>query len=158
MADEDSGCAVGVDHVAPYDGHADAQFEAERGVVVNRVTADGSTLSGEYRGYAILANMGQTLGHGSSWQLVRRSASSGNILASAGNWTGLANGATNGADGYDEGTDYTLTWQITRRADNGRDIDAKMEGGNLDNDGIAQVLYTDTTPVGDDPIIGPFGS
>jgi hypothetical protein len=80
-------------------------------------------------------------------------------LASSGNWnTILGNGATSGNDGYDENVDYTLTWQITRNASDGLDFDVKMEGGTLDNDGIAQVTVTDPTPVGNDEITGPFGS
>jgi hypothetical protein len=124
----------------------------------SRVTANGSTIDGAYRGYRISANMAPTLGNASPFQLRRRSVSSGNLLSSSGNWTALGNGATTGNDGYDENTDYTLTWQITRRADNGLDIDAKIVGGTLDNDGTAQVTFTDATPVGDDPITGPFGS
>jgi hypothetical protein len=124
----------------------------------SRLTANGSTIDGAYRGYRISGNMGQTLGNSNPFQLRRRSISSGNLLATGSNWTALGNGATSGNDGYDENTDYTLTWQITRRADNGLDIDAKIVGGTLDNDGTAQVTLTDATPVGDDPITGPFGS
>jgi hypothetical protein len=124
----------------------------------SRLTANGSTIDGAYRGYRISGNMGQTLGNSNPFQLRRRSTSSGNLLATGSNWIALGNGATSGNDGYDENTDYTLTWQITRRADNGLDIDAKIVGGTLDTDGTAQVTFTDATPVGDDPITGPFGS
>lgn len=125
----------------------------------SRRTDPGTPPDGAFRGYGLWLNVGQTLGHGAPFELRRRNVSTGNLLSSSGNWNvNLANGATNGNDGYDEATDYTLTWQITRRADNGLDIDAKIVGGTLDNDGTAQVTFTDATPVGDDPIIGPFGS
>lgn len=125
----------------------------------SRYTANGSTIDGAYHGYRISANMGQTLGNASPFQLRKRSVSSGNLLASSANWaTVLGNGATTGTHGYDEATDYTLTWQITRRSDNGLDIDAKMVGGTLNGTGTAEVIFTDPTPVGDDPITGPFGS
>jgi hypothetical protein len=124
----------------------------------SRLTANGSSIDGEYRGYGIFANIAPTLGNGSPFQLRKRSISTGNVLASSGNWTAVGNGATTGNHGYDENTEYTLTWQITRRLDNGLDIDAKMVGGTLNTTGTAQALYTDTTPVGDDPITGPFGS
>jgi hypothetical protein len=125
----------------------------------SRLIANGSTIDGAYRGYRISANMGQTLGNSSPFQLRKRSISSGNLLASSGNWTAVGTtGAASGNDGYDENVDYTLTWQITRNASDGLDIDVKMEGGTLDNDGTAQVTFTDTTPVGNDEITGPFGS
>jgi hypothetical protein len=41
---------------------------------------------------------------------------------------------------------YTLEWTMTRNASSGLDIDVKMSGGTLDNDGTAEVAFTDSAP------------
>jgi hypothetical protein len=119
-----------------------------------RISANGSPGSGAYTGYAIFANMGGTLGNGSSFQLKERIVASGDTLGTSGNWGangvsgGLANGATNGAHGYDDGTLYTLVWDLTRKNDDTLDITATMSGGTLDNDGSATFTVNDPSPQG----------
>lgn len=123
-----------------------------------RNTMNGSVPSGAYRGYALFANMGVTLGHPNPLRLMRRNVDSGDILGASGNWLGIGTtGATNGNHGYDPATNYTLTWLITRDASNNLIHDVQMAGGTLDNDGLAQVLFTDTTVV-DEALGGPRGS
>ena len=55
-------------------------------------------------------------------------------------------GATSGNHGYDNGTQYTLEWTMTRNAAAGLDQDVKMSGGTLDGDGTAEVTFTDCAP------------
>jgi hypothetical protein len=88
------------------------------------------------------------LGNSNPFRLMERNVASGNILGSSGNWVGLANGATAGNHGYDSGTEYTYVMTLTRNAANGLDIVSTMTGGTLDNDGTAQVIFTDATPHG----------
>lgn len=112
-----------------------------------RLTAEGAPGDGAYTGYAMFMNMGQTLGHSSSFRLMERNVASGNLLASSGNWTSLGStGATNGNDGYDDGTSYTFTMELTRNSSDALEIVSRMGGGTLDNDGLAEVIFTDTTP------------
>jgi pectate lyase len=112
-----------------------------------RLTSDASPSSAAYTGYAVFMNMGQTLNHSHSFQLMVRNAS-GDLLSSAGLWTGVADGATKGNHGYDSGTQYTFVMTITRNATNGLDIVATMTGGTLNNSGVASASYTDGTPNG----------
>ena len=124
----------------------------------SRYTANGSTIDGEYRGYRISGNMAPTLGNASPLQLRSRSISERQPLGLQRQLDGYLGTRCDeaGNHGYDEATDYTLTWQITRRADDSlNDIDAKMVGGTLDGDGTAEVVFTDATPMGDDTITGP---
>lgn len=116
-----------------------------------RLTTDAGPANGVYDGYAIFSNMGQTLGNSNPFALRRRTqAASGPILNNDGDWGGsagtLANGATTGADGYDDGVLYTMNWIMTRTAANELAFDVSISGGTLDGDGLAQVLYTDATP------------
>lgn len=114
-----------------------------------RLTAEGAPPDGAYTGYAMFMNMGQTLGHSSSFRLMERNVASGNLLASSGNWTSLGTtGATNGNDGYDDGVSYTFTMDLTRNASDQLEIVSRMAGGTLDNDGLAEVIFTDATPHG----------
>src|SRR5262249_17400182 len=46
----------------------------------------------------------------------------------------------------DDNTLYTMVWTITRNASAGLDENVSITGGTLDNDGTAQVVFTDTTP------------
>jgi len=125
-----------------------------------RATDNGSLPSTAWRGYALWTNMAQTLGNGNPFQLRRRTLGNpGNLLNTTGDFGDvLGNGATTGNHGYDAATTYTLTWEITRNASAGLDIDVKMVGGTLDGDGTAQVTITDATPVGVDSATAPFGS
>jgi hypothetical protein len=119
---------------------------------VQRISTDTNpTNPGGYTGYAMFMNMsiGPTanLGNSSPFRLMRRGVASGDILATGANWTALSTtGATAGNHGYDSGTQYTFTMDLTRNASNGLDIVVRMAGGTLDNDGLAQVVFTDTTP------------
>jgi len=132
-------------------GGTNQQFNMGLGTASARATTDGSSPpAATYNGYALFTNMANpTLGNSNPFQLRKRSnlAAGANFLNSSSDWgTNLANGATSGNHGYDSGTQYTLEWTITRNALSGLDIDAKMSGGTLDNDGIAQATFTDTTP------------
>jgi len=112
-----------------------------------RLTANGAPGSAAYTGYGIFANMGQTLGNSNPFRLEKRGVASGDPLATSGNWSALGTtGATNTNHGYDSGTQCTLEWLMTRNAASGLDIDVKMTGGTLDNDGTAQVTFTDSAP------------
>ncbi|MCS7034334.1 MAG: PEP-CTERM sorting domain-containing protein [Phycisphaerae bacterium] len=116
----------------------------------SRIVADATPGNATYTGYGIFANMGQTLGHSNSFQLVERSApgTASALLSATGSWTGLGNGATNGAPGYANNTEYTFEMTLTRGAGGVLDIVASMSGGNLNTSGLAQVVFTDTTPNG----------
>jgi hypothetical protein len=112
-----------------------------------RLAANGAPGTAAYTGYAIFANMGQTLGNSNPFRLMRRNVASGAMLSASGDWVGIGTtGATSGNDGYDSGAAYTLVWTITRNALSGLDHDVAMTGTGLDGDGTAQVLFTDATP------------
>jgi hypothetical protein len=110
----------------------------------NRLSADGSppagTFSDPYSGYAIFANMGSTpLGNANPFQIRERLGQAGtnNILGTATDWnemmlTGVNNGATPGAGGFENGVPYTLMWTLTRNG-SGIDIDATLAGGTTYN-------------------------
>ena len=109
----------------------------------------GAPADGAYTGYGMFMNMGQTLGHSGSFRLMERNIASGNLLSSSGNWAALGTtGATSGNDGYDNGAQYTLTMDFTRTLADELAITARMSGIGLDNDGLAEVQFTDTTPHG----------
>jgi hypothetical protein len=112
-----------------------------------RLTANAAPGSAAYTGYGIFANMGQTLGNSNPFRLEKRGVASGDPLGTSGNWSALSTtGAASGNHGYDSGTQYTLEWMMTRNAASGLDIDVKMTGGTLDNDGTAEVAFTDSAP------------
>jgi hypothetical protein len=112
-----------------------------------RLTANGAPASAAFNGYGIFANMGQTLGNSNPFRLEKRAVASGDPLATSGNWSALSTtGAASGNHGYDNATPYTLEWTMTRNAAAGLDIDVKMSGGTLDNDGVAEVAFTDSAP------------
>lgn len=112
-----------------------------------RLAANGAPASGAFTGYSMFTNMGQTLGNGSPFRLMRRNIASGDLMSTGGNWLAIgATGAASGNHGYDAATPYTLTWTITRNAAAGLDHDVIMTGGTLDGDGTAQVTFTDATP------------
>ena len=111
-----------------------------------RLAANGAPGSAAYNGYGMFMNMAQTLGNSNPFRLMERSAASGALLSGSGDWAALGNGATTGNTGYASDTEYTFVMTVTRNATNGLDIDAKMSGGSLDNDGVAQVTLTDSTP------------
>ena len=113
-----------------------------------RISSDTSPGSAAYTGYGVFMNMSPTLGNNHPFQLVERSVTSGDLLTSSGNWTGVADGATNGNHGYDSGTNYTFVMTITRNAANGLDIAATMTGGTLNGSGVASASFTDATPNG----------
>jgi hypothetical protein len=116
-----------------------------------RLAADGSPGTDAYTGYAMFMNMsiGPTanLGNSSPFRLMRRNVASGDTLGASGNWTALGTtGAASGAHGYDSGTQYTFTMDVTRNAASGLDFIVRTVGGTLNNTGTAQVTFTDTTP------------
>jgi hypothetical protein len=114
-----------------------------------RATANGSLPAAAYTGYAILANMGTTLGNSNPFQLRERTLMTpGNLLNTSGDFGNvLGNGATTGNDGYDGGTQYTMIWEATRNGA-GVDLDVRITGGMLDNDGEARVTVNDPSANG----------
>ena len=115
----------------------------------SRLSANGTPASAAFTGYAMFMNMGQTLGNSNPFRLMRRNVSSGDLLNTSGNWVAVGTtGATSGNHGYDSGTLYTFDMTLTHNALDGLDINATMTGGTLDNDGTAQVLFTDAAPQG----------
>lgn len=110
--------------------------------------ANGSLPSTTYLGYALFGNMGGTLGNSNPFQLRERSLmGSGNFLNSSGDFSNvLGNGALSGNAGYANNTEYTMIWEMTRNGSS-LDIDVSIRGGQLDNDGLAQVSVNDPTPV-----------
>lgn len=115
----------------------------------NRLTANGAPGSAAFTGYAMFTNMSGTLGNSNPFRLTKRGVASGDLLSTSGNWTAVGTtGATAGNHGYDSGTEYTMTWEITRNAANGLDFLVSMAGGTLDGDGLAQVAFTDASPSG----------
>jgi hypothetical protein len=112
----------------------------------NRLTANGTPASAAFAGYAMFTNMSGTLGNSSPFRLEKRNVASGDLLGTSGNWTAVGTtGATTGNHGYDNGTEYTMVWDITRNG-TGVDIDVKMSGGTLDGDGLAEVVFNDPSP------------
>ncbi|MBC8105727.1 MAG: PEP-CTERM sorting domain-containing protein [Anaerolineae bacterium] len=112
----------------------------------SRLTANGAPASAAFGGYAMFTNMSSTLGNSSPFRLMERNVASGDLLSTSGNWLAVGTtGAATGNHGYDNGTEYTLVWDMTRNG-TGLDIDVKITGGTLDNDGVAQVLFNDPTP------------
>ena len=118
-----------------------------------RRTSDGSPAQAAFAGYAMFMNMGQTLGNSTPFSLQEWVTTSGDLLSSSGNWGAngvskavLANGATSGNHGFDNGTQYTFTMTFTHNLTNGLDITATMIGGTYNNSGTGTVSYTDSTP------------
>jgi len=110
-----------------------------------RVVANATPGSGAYAGYALFGNMGETTGNSNSFQLRERTAS-GDLLASSGNWTALANGLGTGAVGYSDNTQYTFVMTLTRTPASELDISLSMTGGNIGGTGSVSVNFTDNTP------------
>lgn len=118
----------------------------------SRVTSDATPGNATYTGYAMFMNMGQTLGHSRSFELMERAApgTASALLSASGSWTGMGpvNGATTGEDGYDSGAEYTFLMTIIRNLSGGLDIEASMTGPGIGNDGQISVSTTDATPNG----------
>jgi hypothetical protein len=123
-----------------------------------RATANGSLPAAAYTGYAILANMGTTLGNSNPFQLRERTLMTpGNLLNTSGDFGNiLGNGATSGNDGYDAGTQYTMVWEATRNGA-GLDLDVRITGGTLDGDGEARVTVNDPSANGGSFKFDTFG-
>ncbi|HEY4235487.1 MAG TPA: PEP-CTERM sorting domain-containing protein [Lacipirellulaceae bacterium] len=122
---------------------------------VTRLSADGTPASGAYAGYGVYMNMSITapggasepLGNSNPFRLMERDGSNSTILNNTTPpWNPLANGATTGNHGFDSGTQYTFTMQLTHNASDGLDIVTRMSGGTVDGDGLEEVIFTDTTP------------
>jgi hypothetical protein len=122
-----------------------------------RLTADAAPGTAAYAGYAMYTNFSNPIGNSGSFQLKERTAASSTLLNSGGDWaTVLGNGATAGNTGYANGTQYTMTWIMTRTAgpdtiggngDDGLTIDVTMAGGSLNAPGsFPHVAVTDATP------------
>lgn len=113
----------------------------------SRISANGTPGSAAYTGYGMFMNMGQTLGNSNPFRLMERDGTTAALLsASTPPWSPLANGATTGNDGYDSGATYTFVMDITRNSLDQAEIVSTMSGTGLDGDGVAQVIFTDTTP------------
>jgi hypothetical protein len=114
----------------------------------DRLVADGSPASSTFTGYALFGNMGETTGHGSSFNLKKRSVlTSGDVLGASGNWaTSLGNGLGTGAVGYADNTAYSFVMLLTRNAASGLDIVMSMTGGNIGGTGAVSVSVTDASP------------
>jgi hypothetical protein len=114
-----------------------------------RLTANGSP-SGNATGYAIFGNMGETLGHNDSFELVQRIGQSA-ILGTGSDWSTsapLGDAGTNGNAGYVDNTQYTMEWTITRNANSNHDIVVSMSGPNLDGTGNMTASALDVVPNG----------
>jgi hypothetical protein len=114
-----------------------------------RASANGSLPAAAYTGYAILANMGTTLGNTNPFQLRERTLMTpGSLLNTSGDFGNiLGNGATTNNHGYDGGTQYTMVWEATRNGA-GLDLDVRITGGTLDGDGEARVTVNDPSANG----------
>jgi hypothetical protein len=123
-----------------------------------RASANGSLLAAAYTGYAVLANMGTTLGNSNPFQLRERTLMTpGNLLNTSGDFGNvLGNGATTNNHGYDGGTQYTMVWEATRNGA-GLDLDVRITGGTLDNDGEARVTVNDPSANGGSFKFDTFG-
>jgi PEP-CTERM motif len=112
----------------------------------SRVSSNASPGSAAYTGYGIFLNMDATLNRTDPFTLMRRHDSDGALLSSSGEWDALADDGTDGAVGYVPGNLYTLTLMLTRAAGGALDIYASMAGGNIDDDGLMEISYTDPSP------------
>jgi hypothetical protein len=123
-----------------------------------RATANGSLPAAAYTGYAVLANMGTTLGNTNPFQLRERTLTTpGNLLNTSGDFGNvLGNGATTGNHGYDGGAQYTMIWEATRNGA-GLDLDVRLTGGTLDGDGEARVTLNDPSANGGSFLFDTFG-
>jgi hypothetical protein len=119
-----------------------------------RINADTFTPgSGDYNGYAIFGNLGQTFNNTNPFQLRERGATNGALLSAGGEWINFApnvNDGTSGNSGYRSDTQYTMVWLLERNNLGGLDIDVTMTqdtGVNvLDNGTGLSVSATDPTP------------
>jgi hypothetical protein len=128
------------------------------GVGSTRAVANGSLPGAAYTGYAVWGNMAPTLGNANPFQLRERTLMTpGNLFNTTGDFGGvLGNGATTGNAGYVSGTEYKMTWVMTRNGA-GLDIDVRMAGGNLDGDGLARVALNDASANGGSFKFDTFG-
>ena len=112
-----------------------------------RPVADSNPPSGAYAGYALFLNFGQTTGRATPFQLLERTAASGDLLGASGNWGGAVNAAGfgNGAVGYGNDVPYELVMTLTRNG-SALDIAATMSGGNINGTGSVSVSTTDASP------------
>ena len=111
-----------------------------------RLSTDTNPGDAAYTGYAVFLNMGPTLGRSNPMELKPRTAASGNLLSSGGNWGDVdADGGTNGATGYAIDVDYTFELTITRVGD-GLQVDTSMTGGSLNDTGSMSASYLDAAP------------
>jgi len=112
-----------------------------------RPAVDAAPSSGAYTGYALFLNFGQTTGRTTPFQLLERTAASGDLLGTGGNWGNAVNapGFGNAAVGYANNTEYQLVMTLTR---NGAalDIGATMTGGNINGTGSVAVSTSDASP------------
>ena len=108
----------------------------------------GTPPSGAYTGYALFLNIGQTTGRSTPFQLLERTAASGDLLGTSGNWGNAVNapGFGNGAAGYTNGATYTLVWELTRTVANELSVVATMTGAGLNGTGSVSVSTVDASP------------
>jgi PEP-CTERM motif len=119
----------------------------------SQIAANGTPGNAIYKGYGIFGNMGETLGHSGSFELVERTDpnASDSLLSGSGAWEDEnlnANGGTNGNPGYSDNTEYTFVMELTRNASNQINVFASMTGGNLDGVGSMSASATDIDPAG----------
>lgn len=115
-----------------------------------RITS-GAPVNDPFTGYALFANMGQTLGNSNPFRLMERAnpTTAGAILGTSGDWAALGTtGATSGAPGYASGTEYLFEMTLTHGVGDVMDIVMRMSGGTLNTSGIASVVFSDATPNG----------
>jgi hypothetical protein len=112
-----------------------------------RPVADTNPPDGAYTGYGLFLNFGETTGRSTPFQLRERTAATGNLLSSSGNWGNEVNadGFGNSAVGYASGEDYELVMTLTRNGA-GLDIAATMTGGNINGTGSVSVSMSDASP------------
>jgi hypothetical protein len=116
-----------------------------------RLTSDLSPAADTYSGYSTFINLTSgNLAHAAPFELRERGtpAVSGSMLSSGTVWTAIGNGATAGNAGFTSGTTYTYTFEATHTPAGELDIVSRLTGTGLDGDGVAQVLFTDSTPNG----------
>ena len=115
-----------------------------------RLEADGNPAGDDaaatkYSGYALFANMGQTLGRSTPFQLRERSGV-GAQLSSSGLWATVGDAGGQDQTGYVDGVSYTLTATIARTAAGEAEVNYTIAGGSIGDSGSISVTYLDPTP------------
>jgi hypothetical protein len=112
----------------------------------SRLVGEGAPGSQAYSGYAVFANMGETLGRSDPWEIYKRADSGGNYLSSSGEWISKVEDGDLDAEGYADDVEYTVVLTLTRTAADEIEFIASITGGDLNGDGDLTATYLDTTP------------